>query len=242
MCFDMSLFSPLQQIQSYVPVSLEGIHFTPTWHQAAPSFCNWPVVTQTENYAINLMEWGLVADYMQTPEQIQKYRISMANARSEKILDDPASVWHRLRAQRCLIFCDGFFEHQEVGGTKKQAHFIRAKHEVLFAFAGLYHYGPLKDAATGATKGSFSIVTRAANPLMARIHNGGAHKERMPLILEKERAITWLHPNTTDTTLREILQYSFPEEGMDAWPVNSVRGRKTDDARLIQRYETLRLF
>jgi putative SOS response-associated peptidase YedK len=59
----------------------------------------------------------------------------MANARSEKLLDDKRSVWHRLRKQRCIVFSTGFFEHRDIGTKKKLPYFIKAAHEPLFCFA-----------------------------------------------------------------------------------------------------------
>lgn len=72
--------------------------FTPTWHQVAQSYTGWPVVMNEDGYRIRIFEWGLIAPYMNTADKVKQYRSSMANARSEKILGDPQSVWHRLRA------------------------------------------------------------------------------------------------------------------------------------------------
>lgn len=243
MCFDMSLFSPLQKIQQFVPVQLSNFIFHPTYHQTAPTFCNWPIVThQAASYSIELMEWGLVADFMNTPELMRKYRISMANARSEKILDDPRSVWHQIRQQRCLIFCDGFFEHQETGAKKKTPYYIHSKKTTLFAIAGLFHTGPLKDENTGQVKGSFTLITRPANPLMAKIHNGGPNKERMPLILQQEQALEWLEPSLEQSAFRKILEFEYQETNMEAWPVKTIRTQKADTPAIIAPYKPLSLF
>lgn len=243
MCFDMSLFSPLQKIQQFVPVDTQGLTFHPTYHQTAPTFCHWPIVThEGSKYEIELMEWGLVADFMNTPELLKKYRLSMSNARSEKVFDDSKSVWHALRQQRCLIFCDGFFEHKETGSKKKTPYYIHSNKTTLFAIAGLYHKGPLKETATGETMGSFSLITRNANPLMAKIHNSGPHKERMPMILQQEQAESWLNPSLSETEARKILQFEYPESQMEAWPVKTIRTAKADNASIIAPYKTLSLF
>lgn len=231
----MSFFSNIKLVSDFLPVKSDDLHFEPTWHKVAQSFCTWPVVVNEDGFKLRLFEWGVIADYMNTPEKIKEYRTSMANARSEKILDDKRSVWHRLRQQRCLVLSTGFFEHQDTGAKKKLPYFIHVKGQPIFCFAGLYNYSPLPDPETGELIGTFSIITRAANPLMATIHNGGTNSGRMPLLLPKEKAIQWLDKSLTDDSLRTILDYEFPEAEMEAWPVNTIRTRKVDDSRVIER-------
>jgi putative SOS response-associated peptidase YedK len=171
---------------------------------------------------------------MNTPEKIKQYRTSMANARSEKILDDKRSVWHRIRHQRCLVFTTGFFEHREVGWKKKLPYFIKLKGEEVFCFAGLYNYSPVPDKETGELIGTFSVITRDANELMAKIHNDGGNSERMPLLLTKKLAMQWLKEDLTDDEMREILSYEVPSNKLEAWPVNTIRTRKQDDEKVIE--------
>lgn len=231
----MSFFSNIKLVSDFLPVKTDDLHFEPTWHKVAQSFCTWPVVVNEDGFKLRLFEWGVIADYMNTPEKIKEYRTSMANARSEKILDDKRSVWHRLRQQRCLVLSTGFFEHQDTGGKKKLPYFIHVKGQPIFCFAGLYNYSPLPDPETGELIGTFSIITRAANPLMATIHNGGTNSGRMPLLLPKEKAIQWLDKSLTDDSLRTILDYEFPESEMEAWPVNTIRTRKEDGPGVVER-------
>ncbi|MBL0133083.1 MAG: SOS response-associated peptidase [Chitinophagaceae bacterium] len=237
MCYDMSFFSNIKLVSDFLPVKSDDLHFEPTWHKVAQSFCTWPVVVNEDGFKLRLFEWGVIADYMNTPEKIKEYRTSMANARSEKILDDKRSVWHRLRQQRCLVLSTGFFEHQDTGGKKKLPYFIHVKGQPIFCFAGLYNYSPLPDPETGELIGTFSIITRAANPFMATIHNGGTNSGRMPLLLPKEKAIQWLDKSLTDDSLRTILDYEFPESEMEAWPVNTIRTRKEEGPGVVERIQ-----
>jgi putative SOS response-associated peptidase YedK len=238
MCYDMSFFSNIKLVADYL--SLEDtplLVFEPTYHKIAQSFTEWPVIVNDNGYKIKLFEWGVIADYMNTPEKIKEYRNSMANARSEKILGDKRSIWHRLRKQRCLVFTTGFFEHHDAGFKKKVPYFIHVKNEPVFCFAGLYNYSPVADPETGEMKGTFAVVTRPANTLMARIHNAGPNTHRMPLILTKDLAIRWLNESLTDGELDQILQYEFPSEGLEAWPVNTIRTRKEDTEAVIGKME-----
>ncbi len=87
-------------------------------------------------------EWGIIAEYMDTPEKIKAMRKSMVNARSEKILDDIRSFWHRIRKTRCLIPVTGIYEHREIKGWKnKVPYHIRLKDPpYVFVCPGLYHF------------------------------------------------------------------------------------------------------
>ena len=237
----MSFFCNIKLISEYLNINQKDIiQFEPTYHKVAQSFVKWPIVLNDDGYKIKLFEWGLIADYMNTPEKIKEYRTSMANARSEKLIDDKKSVWHRIRKNRCLVFSTGFFEHYDPGLKKKIPYFIKIKGEPIFCFAGLYNYSPIPDAETGEVIGTFAIITRAANSKLKIIHNSGTNSNRMPLILTKELAKKWLD-NLTDEDISEIIKYEFPSSELEVWPVNTIRTRKEDNENVIKeiKYENL---
>ena len=232
----MSFFSNIKLISDYLPVTQsELINFNATYHRVAQSFEDWPIVINEDGYKLRLFEWGLIADYMNTPEKVKDYRMSMANARSEKLISDKRSVWHRLRRQRCLVFTTGFFEHFDAGLKKKVPYFIRKKDEPIFCFAGLYNYSPIPDPETGEIKGTFAIVTRTANALIAKIHNSGPNSNRMPLMLSRELAVKWLDDNISDKEIEEIVNFEIPVEALEVWPVNTIRTRKEDNEKVIEK-------
>lgn len=235
MCYDMSFFATVQQINVQLPLDdLPAFEWEPTWHQVAQSWHPFPVVLQEDGKRkLRYFEWGLIAPYMNTPEKIAEYRSSMANARSEKILHDARSVWHRIRHQRCLVCTTGFFEHRDVGARKKLPYFIRVKNQEVFFMAALYNYAPLPDADTGELAGTFAVVTRAGNELMKKIHNSGPNSGRMPLLLDGSRAEQWLNPDLSDAAMEQVLQYEFPATELEAWAVNTIRTRKADTAHIL---------
>ena len=238
MCYDMSFFSNIKLITDFLDSKEDSsIKFEPTYHRVAQAFGKWPVVIKDNRYKIRLFEWGVIADYMNTPEKIKKYRKSMVNIRSEKIIDDKLSVWHRIRKNRCLVFTTGFFEHYDAGLKKKIPFFIHSKTGPLFCFAGLYYYSPILDLETGEAIGTFAVITRPANSLLSVIHNGGPNSQRMPLILTKELAHQWLSEELTDDEIAAIINYEFPANEMDAWPVNTIRTKKPDDETIIKKME-----
>lgn len=234
----MSFFSNIRLISDYLQIpASDTISFTPTYHQVAQAFGKWPVVINEDGYKIKLFEWGVIADYMNTPEKIKEYRSSMANARSEKVLKDKRSVWHRIRHQRCLVFTTGFFEHRDIKAKKKLPYFIKVKDEKIFCFAGFYNYSPLPDPETGEVIGTFAIITRSANALLAKIHNAGLNSHRMPLVLTNELAKKWLDVNLGDNEMKKILEYEFPDSNLEAWPVNTIRTSKPDNESVIKKLE-----
>ena len=243
MCYDMSFFTSIRLVSDFLPDAQPLLFdFEPTFHKVAQSFCNWPVAVQEDDgIQIKLFEWGLIGDYMNTPDKIRESRNSMANARAEKIVEDKRSYWYRIRKNRCIVFTSGFFEHRDIGAKRKVPYFIRLKGCELFPVAGLFNYSPVPDPETGEIKGTFAVVTRAANALMAIIHNGGMNAGRMPLMLTRELAMEWLDPTLTDERLQSILTFEMPPRDMEAWPVRSVRSRKEDNELVIEKmaYEGL---
>jgi putative SOS response-associated peptidase YedK len=231
MCYDVSLHAPIEMIQEQVP----GLVVDPQLqldlethqHVLAQSFRKYPVVVSEDGVPhLRLFEWGVIADYMNTPEKIRESRTSMCNARSEK-LQDKRSVWYRLRNKRCLVPVSGFFEHREISGWKnKVPYFIRVQDKPLFFLGGLYNYSPLPDIETGEVKGTFTVITRPANDLMKLIHNGGPNKYRMPMVLSHEDQQKWLDPSMKDEELIRMTEQEFPAQKMEAWPVFSIRTTK----------------
>jgi len=231
MCYDISLPLSDESVWEYFPgVQADAhIHFNydTSIHVIAQSFSKKPVIySEDGKLHMKEFEWGVIADYMNTPELIKKNRQWMCNAQSEKILDTK-SYWYRIRKKRCLIPVQGFFEHREVKSIKnKIPYFIQLRQRPVFALAGLYAYSPIPDVETGEVRGTFTIVTRAANSIMQQIHNGGTNAGRMPLMLPKELESKWLQEDLTDEEIRELLNYEMPSEEMICHPVYSIRTTK----------------
>lgn len=230
MCYDISLSAPAEMLQEELPgivmdPQLE-LNFGTYSHVLAQSFRRYPVLLQEDGLIkLKAFEWGLIPAYMNSPEKVREGRTSMCNARSEK-LEDPKSVWYRLRKQRCLIPVNGIYEHREVSGWKnKVPYFVRIKSRKIFFLPGLYNYSPLPDVETGEVTGTFTVITRGANSLMKLIHNSGSNKGRMPLFLTREMEARWLDPLLTDDQLHDILHFELPADSLESWPVFSIRGR-----------------
>jgi putative SOS response-associated peptidase YedK len=233
MCLDISYYSALQLIDDYFPdlthdgeINFDrdmGMHFMALGHNRYPV-----ILFENSHYHREHFEWGIIAEYMDTPEKIKAMRKSMVNARGEKILDDKRSFWHRIRRTRCLIPVTGIYEHREVKGFKnKIPYHIGLKDRPMFCLPGLYHYNTKtpSDPETGEMRGMFTLITRAANPVMRQIHNSGDNAYRMPLFLPKEIELEWLRPDLSDEEMGKILSYEMPADQLGYNPVFSIRGR-----------------
>ena len=78
---------------------------------------------------------------------------------------------------------------------------------------------------------TFTLITRAANDLMANIHNDGENKNRMPLFLTRELSDKWLLGGSggelaTDT-YKNILHFEMPAGAMAYQPVFTIRSPKS---------------
>jgi putative SOS response-associated peptidase YedK len=233
MCLDISFYSALQLIDGYFPnLTHDGeIGFDPDIgaHFMALGHSRYPVIVfENGDYHRKYFEWGIIAEYMDTPEKIKAMRKSMVNARSEKILEDKRSFWNRIRKKRCLIPVTGIYEHREIKGWKnKVPYHIGLKDRPIFCIPGLYHHNTKlpSDPETGEIRGTFTLITRAANPVMRQIHNSGDNAYRMPLFLPKEMELEWLRPDLTDEDLGKIIAYEMPADQIVFDPVFSIRGR-----------------
>ena len=232
MCYDISFTSTIELITDYLPGLVIDpqiqIDYDTSVHVLAHAYRKYPVIIFDDNqYKLKPFEWGLIADYMNTPEKIKKSRSFMCNAQSEKIIGDKKSVWRRLRQQRCLIPVTGIMEHRHINGWKKKVpYYIKLKDRSLFCIPGLYNYSPLPNPETGEVIGTYVLITRAANSVMKMIHNNGDNAFRMPLFLPKELELKWLQPELSDEQLQEILDFEMPSEELEYWTTDSIRTNK----------------
>lgn len=229
MCHDLSFTATtVEFITDILPdVILDGqlsIDFCTTSHVLSMSNRKCLCISSRDGRKhINEFEWGLIADYMNTPELVKKYRLSMANARMENVLEKK-SAWYRLRKNRCLVAVNGIYEHRHVEGWKnKVPYFIKLKDSSHLFLPAFYNYSPNANKETGEMTGTFSIITRPANDLMKKIHNHGANKHRMPVFMQPAQALAWLNESNSDEDLQKILEYEIPSAELHAWPVFMIR-------------------
>jgi putative SOS response-associated peptidase YedK len=151
------------------------------------------------------VRWGLVPSWAKDVSVGNK----MINARAETITEK-ASYRNAFKKRRCLVIADGFYEWQNVEGTKRPV-YIKLKSGKPFGFAGIYEKW---NSPEGEEITTCTIITTAANELMKPIH------ERMPVILPKEHEDEWLDPATEDRERLVELLKPYPADQMEAYPVS----------------------
>jgi putative SOS response-associated peptidase YedK len=156
-----------------------------------------PLIRRTQDsieLELTQARWGLIPHWWKD----QKPPRLTFNARSEEAAAKP--MWrHPLAHGRCLIPALGWYEWREAdqldqntGEVRKirQPYFLHLPGNKLFCFAGLMSYGQVSDS--GKPGLSCSILTRAASPSVAAVH------DRMPVILPDEAHEEWLDPLAKD--------------------------------------------
>ncbi len=130
------------------------------------------VVAGAEGRAVMMMRWGFLPRWYKTPNDGPL----LINARAETIAEKPA-FREAVRARRCLIPADLFYEWQGEKGAKT-AYVIRPRQGGLIAFAGVW-----QEWGNGST---CAIVTCAANATLAPVHH------RMPVVVAPGDFGLWL--------------------------------------------------
>jgi len=145
---------------------------------------------------LEFLRWGFVPKFKANQEKEPGF----INVRSETVLDK-ISFRQAFIRQRCLVMANGFYEWKKIGKTK-QPFFVHQKDNTLFAMAGIWE---------GST---FGILTRAANPLIAPIH------DRMPVIIPAEHYSAWLDVKTPMEKLSKLLLQPLSCEQFEVYPVS----------------------
>jgi putative SOS response-associated peptidase YedK len=182
-----------------------------------------PVLALTERSAgreLMTARWGLIPHWAKEP----KVGAKMINARAETLAEK--SAYRPLLAKgRCLILADGFYEWRLDPDGKKRPVRYTLDDGAPFGFAGLWT--SWRDPESGESLRSCTIITTAANPLVAVAH------DRMPVILPRGVEAEWLDREVPVEAALSLLQ-PYPAEHMHAADasmlVNSV---KNDDLRLF---------
>lgn len=159
---------------------------------------------------LTLMRWGLVPFWIKDMP-----KTALINARVEGI-DRKPSFRAAVRARRCLIPADGWYEWRQEG-ARKQPYFLHRKDMSPLAFAGIWETWQGPD---GAPLLSAALITRPAAGRLAEIH------DRMPAVLAPEEADRWL----ADETNTAIESLTLPGPGdFTFYACNPIVGNPRND-------------
>lgn len=169
-----------------------------------------------------LLRWGLIPSWMKDGARAPL----LINARSETVASKPA-FRDALKRRRCLVVADGFYEWSRRGALK-QPFYLTINRGEPFAMAGLWERWQPPDAGPDQTLESFTIITTAANEVLAPFH------DRMPVILDPEFYEDWLNPLLVDTHALQPLFKPYAATRMFARAVSPrVNNVRHDDAACL---------
>lgn len=195
----------------------------PTWNAAPSQFLPVIVEVAPDHWQIQLMHWGLLPRW-----KSKKPLPPPINARAETVAEK-TMFKNLVTNRRCLVPASGFYEWQARGeGEKKQPFFIHVKDEPIIAFAGLWDETKPEDAPE-QVRGSFTIVTTAANQEMEKLHH------RMPVILERNEEDLWLASDVDAAEAVTPLLDAYPAKRIEAFPVSTrVNSVRNNDESLLK--------
>jgi putative SOS response-associated peptidase YedK len=162
-------------------------------------------------------KWGLIPHYKLGVDAGAYYKETIRygsglNAKSEKLFVSNHYKNSSL-SRRCIIPVDGFFEPHTAkknGKDFKIPFYFSRKSEAPVSLAGIY-------MLTSDKLLTFSILTKAATPLFAKIHN---LKNRRPVMLHEEDIDTWLSNDLNEDDVNEVIANDLPDELLQTHPVS----------------------
>jgi putative SOS response-associated peptidase YedK len=233
MCFTINIHTTRNAIEKRFNVDASALSdFDFRYFYKAFNNPQMPVITQKDPQQVQLMNWGLIPNWVKETEQAEQIKKGTYNARDES-LDIKPSFQNALIKGRCWIIAKGFFEWQHVG-SEKIPWYISKQNHALFAFAGLYDTWNNPD--TGENIKTFSVVTTKANPLMEKIHNT---KLRMPVMLYDHNEKEWIKPILEEEYRSNIL-LPYNEQLLNTHTISKDISKKSadpDDGKILQKID-----
>jgi CRISPR-associated Cas5-like protein len=189
-------------------------------YNVAPTQAVLGVVRAHDERQLRELRFGLVPFWAKD----LKVGLSLINARAETVRSKNA-FRPLLEKRRALIVADGFYEWRtDPDGKKRPVHFTLEDGEP-FAFAGLW--ASWKDPESGGYVDSCTIITTAANGLVAAVH------DRMPVILPRAFETAWLDPSLAPAEVDALL-VAYPAAEMRAAEASTlVNSARNDGPELL---------
>lgn len=207
MCGRFTLTASPEEVADLL--GLDGMEDFPPRYNIAPTQPILNVVTGPHGQrAALLVRWGLVPAWVRDPAGFSV----LINARSESAATKPA-FRNAMRHRRTLVPASGFYEWHRPADRKmqKQAYFIRPRDGGIVTFGGLMETWY---SADGSEFDSGAILTTAASPAIARIH------DRMPVVIRPEDHERWLDCKRYEPRHVADLMAAVDDDYFEAVPVS----------------------
>lgn len=156
-------------------------------HNVAPTSEVPAVLARDGGRVLTSARWGLV------PRWAADLSIGsrLINARLETVAAKPAFA-PALRARRCLLPADAYYEWARDAAGVKRPWLLRAADGGWLTFAGLHETWRDRNDPAAPPLRTVTILTTAAAGEAATVH------DRMPVMLPRQCWAAWLDPATTD--------------------------------------------
>ena len=180
--------------------------------------------------------WGLIPHYKLGANAKDYYKETVRygsglNAKSEKLFDSN-NYKNSALTRRCIIPVDGFFEPHRIEKGKPYSipFYFHRKDNAPINLGGIYAITPDKLV-------TFTILTKAATPLFAKIHN---KKFRRPVLLQDDDIDVWLDPSLTESEVRNVIDDDMADAELNAYPISTdlyKRGGEGDREDIIEKVD-----
>ncbi|MBI5542531.1 MAG: SOS response-associated peptidase [Deltaproteobacteria bacterium] len=201
--------------QRFRAVVARGPAVEPRYNIAPTDFVPVVVLSSAQERFLAQFRWGLLPAWARS----LKDRPQPINAKAETLA--ASGMFRRLLpAQRCLVLADSFFEWTGPKSARRPMR-ICLRSRAPFAFAGLWDAWQDPEKGDAPALRSCTIVTVAANSLVAPLH------DRMPAILRPDDEERWLDPALREPANLAPLLRPYDARELETYPVseqvNSVR-------------------
>ena len=172
------------------------------------------IIPQEQSSHITPSLWGIIPSNKLGAERADYYKESVKfgsglNAQSEKLFDHFVYK-HSALTRRCIIPVDGFFEPHTAPKNFKIPFYFERKNQDIISLAGLY-------TITADGYNTFTILTKPATPLFAKIHNT---KFRRPVILRDEDIDVWLDTRLSPADIQNVIDDDLVDTSLNAYPIS----------------------
>lgn len=207
MCYHYHFQKPIKEVAKILridPHSFEGGDEIP----GVVNGFSHPRMPVLVNQNIERLTWGLIPFWVKTEEMAQDLWNQTLNARWETIHDKPS--FQKIKQNRCLVPCTGFFEWKQVGKSKIKHNIEPTQSDFLF-LAGMFD--EWVNPNSGEVLKTFCIITQPANELMSEIHNT---KKRMPILIDQEKLDEWFGASYQEAVVPtpESVLMATPEQSL----------------------------
>ena len=177
MCGRFVLETPLKATAENLNAQLARNLVTVPNYNICPSENVSVVVSNLEQRKLGQMRWGFIPHWYNSITDGPL----LFNARAETLAEKPA-FRDACRNRRCLIPADGFYEWQQVEGSKSKPVYVKRSDRQQMIFAGIWQlWGDRENKLSTCT-----IITVPASQQISGIHH------RMPLFIERDDWDLWL--------------------------------------------------